>query len=236
MAQMTIAATVISATQIDLRVTVGNWSGAQGYGVFYNTTGGSSKTLIYNSKTSGQVYSHKNLKLGTKYFYAVRSIVGYNASNKPLYGDVLGHTEATTLSYTPPSNPVVTATLSSDTSARITARVTNWGTPSHGVLTLTAKKDNGQFIELDSTARSSLAYTHKGLAEGSTYTYIAVAENAGGGYSTSTPVNLVVPENGRIRVRVGNEWEKGVPYVWQEGTWKKGKMYVRNNGAWNKGR
>lgn len=236
MARMTIAATVISATQIALKVTVSNWNGAQGYGVFYNTTGGSSSTLIYSSKTSGQVYNHKNLKLGTKYFYHVRPIVGYGAGNKPIYGDVLDRTEATTLSYTPPSNPVVTATLSSDTSARITARLTNWGTPNHGVLTLTAQKDNDQFIELDSTARSSLAYTHKGLAEGSTYTYIAVAENAGGGYSTSTPVNLVVPENGRIRVRVGNEWKKGVPYVWQEGTWKKGKMYVRNNGAWNKGR
>ena len=100
MAQMTIAATVISATQIDLRVTVGNWDGAQGYGVFYNTTGSGSKTLIYNSTTSGQVYSHKNLKLGTKYFYDVRSIVGYTADNKPIYGDVLDHTEATTLSYT----------------------------------------------------------------------------------------------------------------------------------------
>lgn len=217
-------------TSINLSFSLSDWSIIpDGQLQIYRGTDGVDFPKGFAFKKNGN-YTDSGLSPNTTYYYRARSY--YNGSVSA-WSDVKS---ATTTNYISPSKPSITATLVGDNSVSIQGSVSSFGTPSTGTLSITVKKDSGAAQTLASTSSKSIAYTHEGLAEGSTYVYTVVASNGKASSESSDAKTFTIAVLGRMRVKVGNEWKQGVPYVRQNGTWVKGQAYVRANGAWQKGK
>lgn len=179
-------------------------------------------------KPNGDFYLDTGLTPGTKYTYEAREINNGVWS----YQDI-----KTATTYKQPSTPTITATLASENSVLVQGSVSSFGIPNSGTLYVMARKDGGEWQRVgDTTTAKTISRLHENLDDGSSYTYTIGANNGLTKVTFSKYVTVSIEENGRIRVRVGNEWKKGVPYVRQGGVWKKGKMYVRSGGTWQKGK
>ena len=53
--------------------------------------------------------------------------------------------------------------------------------------------------------------------------------------SASGEITLTEIVKGKIRIGVGNEYKKAIPYLGVNGEWKKCKAYIGKDGVWKKG-
>ncbi|TBR23424.1 MAG: fibronectin type III domain-containing protein, partial [Candidatus Nitrosotenuis sp.] len=152
-----------------------------GYKIEYRVGSGSYNTLVANTASTSTTYSHTGLTTGQVYIYHVYAITSFGTSTQPSSEAVAQPQSSSTL--TVPGIPTgITATSVSPTQINLswTAPSNNGGSPITGYK-IEVKSGSGSYsVLVANTASAATAYSHTGLATGTTYSYRIYAINSVG--------------------------------------------------------